>query len=538
MHSQEAPVIRSAVTRPTLALVPVLVAFVLAATAVAAGNLRIAASSEAPSLDIHATPSTTTYHDLVYATLVTRDLESGAFIPYLATSWELLDEGRSIRFELRDDVLFHDGTRFDAEAVKFSFERLLDPEMSAPGASFAGTLERVEVVDPTTVILHYGSVYAPALLNLSATFLGIVSPTAVATLGDGFAQRPVSAGPFKFGQVVPGDRIVLERFDDYAWAPSIYENQGASYIETITFQVIPDDATQLLLLQTNGIDVAGAPPRDVQRLIARDDVGPGRDLQLLTFVTPGIRYLGQTSCCGRPTADPAVRRAVAHAIEREEIMLAALEGFGTTLTGLFAPTTWGFDPDMVGYPYAPETARAILREAGYAEDADGFMAKDGQRLTLVLWTYNLPEYQRASQVVQAQLADAGIDVDLQLLESATLLAGTKLAEHDLLLIAYGWADAGILSFFFGSDRLQTSNRVHFARDDVDALLAAGNATVDVDERFAIYQDLQRLILDEAPWVPLYTVEVLNLVRSEVEGVRVHPFMGRLLYHDAYIGTRD
>lgn len=507
-------------------------------TANAAGNLRIAVASEAPSLDIHATPSTTTYHDLVYATLVTRDLETGAFIPYLATSWALEDGGRAIRFDLRDDVVFHDGTPFDAEAVRFSFERLLDPAMAAPGASFAGTLERVEVIDATTVVLHYRDVYAPALLNLSATFLGIVSPTAVQTLGDAFAQRPVSAGPYRFAEVVPGDRIVLERFGEYAWAPAVFDNQGAAYIERITFQVIPDDATQLLLLQTNGIDVAGAPPRDVQRLIARNDVAPGRELALYTYVTPGIRYLGQTSCCGRPTEDPAVRRAVAHAIEREEIMLAALEGFGATVTGLFSPTTWGFDPDMVGYPYDPETARAILRGAGYTEDASGFMAKDGRRLTLVLWTYSLPEYQRAAQVVQAQLADAGIDVDLQLLESATLLAGTRRAEHDLLLIAYGWSDAGILSFFFGSDRLETSNRVHFARPEVDALLAAGNATVDVAARFAIYQDLQRLILDEAPWVPLYTVEVLTLVRQEVQGVKVHPFMGRLLFHDAFIGSRD
>jgi peptide/nickel transport system substrate-binding protein len=522
--------------RPLLALA--FAAALLIATGHAAGNLRIAIPSEAPSLDIHATPSVIAYHDLVYATLVTRDLETGGFIPYLAESWTLENGGRSIRFELRDDVLFHDGTAFDAEAVRFTFERLLDPAMAAPGASFVGTLERVEVIDPTTVVLHYASVYAPALLNLSSTFLGIVSPTAVTTMGDAYAQRPVSAGAFRFADVVPGDRIVLQRFDDYAWAPSIYENQGASYLETITFQIIPDDATQLLLLQTNGIDVAGAPPRDVQRLIDRNDVGADRELRLLTYLIPGIRYLGQTSCCGRPTEDPAVRRAVAHAIDREEVMLAALEGFGTALTGLFSPTTWGYDPDMVGYPYDPEAARSILREAGYSEDGAGFMARDGRRLTLVLWTYNQPEYQRSAQVVQAQLADAGIDVDLQLLESATLLANTKNAEHDLLLIAYGWSDAGILSFFFGSDRLQTSNRVHFTRPDVDALLAAGNATVDIAERFAIYQDLQRLILDEAPWVPLYTGEVLNLVRNEVSDVLVHPFMGRLLYHDAYIGTRD
>jgi peptide/nickel transport system substrate-binding protein len=503
-----------------------------------ASNLRVAIEGETTSLDIHATPSTTTYHFLIYATLVTRDIETGDFIPYLAESWEFLNEGRTIEFKLREDAFFHDGTPVNAEAVKFSFDRLLSEEMGAPGASFAGTLQETEVIDEYTVRLHYEDVYAPALLNLSTTFLGIISPTAVAELGDGFAQRPVSAGPFKIREVVSGDRIVLERFEEYAWAPAFYENQGAAYLETITFQVVPDDATQLLLLQTRGIDVAGAPPRDVARLIEREEIGEGRELSLYTYLAAGIRYLGQTSCCGRLTENPDIRRAVAHAINREEIVDAALEGFAEPITGLFSPSTWGFDPDMTGYPHDPEVSREILRELGYSDGADGFMSLDGQPLTLVLWTYNTPEYQRVSQIVQAQLADAGINVDIQQLESSTLLANTRNAEHDLLLIAYGWSDAGILSFFFGSDRLESSNRVHFARDDVDEILRLGNATIDPDERFAIYQQLQRLILDEAPWVPLYAVQGLTLVRNEVQGIRVHPFQATLLFHDAYIGTRE
>lgn len=500
--------------------------------ALAQGNLRIAIAGEETSLDIHATPSTTTYHNLIYATLVTRDIETGDFVPYLAESWEFLEDGRSIEFQLRQDVTFHDGTPLNADAVKFSLDRLLDEDVGAPGASFAGTLQEVEVTSEYTVVLRYEDVYAPALLNLATTFLGIISPTAVETMGDDYAQSPVSAGPFRVGEVVSGDRIVLERFDAYAWAPSFFENQGASNFETVTFRIVPDDATQLLLLQTDGVDVATAPPRDVQRLIDRGEVGAGEDLSLLSYLAAGIRYLGQTSCCGRLTENPDIRRAVAHAVNREEIVAAALEGFAEPVTGLFSPATWGYDPEMAGYPYDPEMSKEILRGLGYEEDAAGFMAQDGEPLTLVMWTYTTPEYQRVSQIVQAQLADAGINVEIQQLESSTLLANTKNAEHDLLLIAYGWSDAGILSFFFGSDRLQSSNRVHFARSDVDELLSQGNATVDPEARFAIYQELQRLILDQAPWVPLYAVQGLTLVRNEVQGVRVHPYRATLLYHDA------
>ncbi len=193
---------------------------------------------------------------------------------------------------------------------------------------------------------------------------------------------------------------------------------------------------------------------------------------------------------------------------------------------------------MEGYSYDPEASREILRVLGYEEGSSGFMEKDGQPLTLVFWTYNTPVWQRAAQIVQAQLADAGINAELQQLESATLLANTKNAEHDLLLISYGWSDAGILSYFFGSDRLETSNRVHYTTPEVDELLARGNATVELDKRFAVYQELQRKILDEAPWVPLYATETLTLVRNEVEGIKVHPFSATLLYYDAFIGTRN
>lgn len=503
-----------------------------------AGNLRIGITSEATSLDIHATPSTLGYHDLIYATLVTRDINTGEFIPYLAESWQLLEDGHIIEFKLRSDVIFHDGTPFNAAAVKFSFDRLLSEEMGAPGASFAGTMTEIEVVDDYTVRLHYEDVDAPALLNLSTTFMGIISPTAVETLGEDYAQHPVSAGPFKLKEAISGERIVLERNDDYSWAPAFFENQGPSYLETVTFQIVPDDATQLLLLQTNGIDIAGAPPRDILRLIENEELGPDKELDLFTYLSAGINYLGQTSCCGRLTENPEIRKAVAYAINREEIVDAALEGFAEPVTGLFSPSTWGYDPEMTGYPYDPEMSREILRTQGYTDGSDGFMVKDGQALTLVLWTYNQPTSQRVAQIIQAQLADAGINVEIQQLESATLLANTKNAEHDLLSISYGWSDAGILSYFFGSDRLETSNRVHYTDPKVDELLRIGNSTINPEERFAVYQELQRFILDEAPWVPLYATQVLTLVNTEIKGVRVHPFEAGLVYHDAYIGTKD
>jgi peptide/nickel transport system substrate-binding protein len=505
-------------------------------SSLAEGNLRIAISSEAPSLDVHVTSSSIVYHQQIYASLIARNPFTGDFAPYLAKSWEVLDGGHRIRFDLRDDVVFHDGTPLNAEAVKITFDRLLDPEMAAPAASNAGTLTGADVLDEFTVVLNYSEPFAPALLNLSNAYFGIMSPTAIASMGNDFSQRPVSAGPFKVKEVVSGDRVVLERFDDYAWAPDFYENQGPALLDTMTFMIIPDDATQLLLLQTNGLDMAGAPPRDVLRLMERGDIGANAPLQRYTYTEGGVNYLGLTTCCNRITDNPEIRKAVALAVNRDEIVETALEGLALPVTGLYSPATWGYDPEMTGYPFDPEAARSTLENLGYSEGSSGFYELDGTPLAIQMWTYNTPGSLRVAQILQAQLADVGINLVIQQMESATLLGSTQRAEHDALLISYGWSDGGILSYFFGSDRLATTNRVHFSDPAVDELLAQGNSTVDIDARFKIYQELQRNLLDQAPWVPLYASEVTHLVRSEVKGVIVNPFSAGLLYHDIHLGA--
>lgn len=506
--------------------------------AAAAGNLRIALATEAPSLDVHVTSSAVVYHSLIYASLISRDPYTGDFVPYLATDWEVLDDGLRIRFWLREDVTFTDGTPLTAEAVKVSFERLMDPAMAAPAASNAGALDHVEIVDDYTVDVVYSEPFAAALLNMTNAYFGIISPTALATQGSAFSQNPVSAGPFKIREVVSGDRIVLERNPDYAWAPPYFVNQGAAYLDTVTILFIPDDATQLLLLQTNGLDIASAPERDVLRLLQSGNLGEGADLQNYSYTIAGVTYLGLTTCCGRAAENVEIRKAIAYAINRDEIVATVLEGMGTPVAGLYSPSTWGYDPDMTGYPFDLEASAATLEALGYSLGASGFYESGGQPLTIEVWTYNTPTWVRLAQVVQAQLADAGIDMQIQQMESATLLGSTNRGEHDGLLISYGWSDAGILSYFFHSRALATTNRIHFNNAEADRLLDLGNATVDTDTRFGIYQDLQRLILDEAPWVPLYAAQANNLVRSEVEGLIINPFSAGLLYHDVYIGTKD
>lgn len=531
--------IRNATTsrrrRLALLVTTALAALALAGTAFAQGNLRIAMSAEPPSLDVHVTSSATGYiHGLINATLVARDPYNGDFVPYLAESWEVLDDGLAIQFNLRDDVYFHDGTHMTANDVKVTFERMVDPAMAAPAAANAGTITHVTVVDDYTAIVHYEAPFAPAMLNFTNAYFGILSSAAIESMGDAFSQNPVGAGPFKISQVVPGDRVVMERYDDFAWAPAFYTNQGPALLDTVTVMFIPDDATQLLLLQTDGLDLAGAPPRDVLRLTQSGEVGEGAPLQSYTYVYPGVTYLGLTMCCDRVTNEHALRQAIAYAVNREEIVDTALEGLGMPLTGLYSPATWGYDPEMRGYPFDQEKAHETLQAAGYTLGADGYYQRDGQRLSFTLRTYNTPESVRVAQIVQAQLADVGIDMPIQQMESAALLGSTQLGEHDALLINYGWSDGGILSYFFGSDRLATTNRVHFSDPAVDELLARGNATVDVEARFAIYQELQRILLDAAPWIPLYTTEVYGLARSEVKGLIVNHFSGGFNLHDIYI----
>ena len=192
----------------------------------------------------------------IFDTLVYADVE-GNIHPGLATSWETSDDRLSWTFHLREGVTFHDGTPFNAEAVKFTMDRVKDPELnSRRAASYLGPYISSEVIDEYTVCINFEKPYELLLVRLSRAWLGIVSPTAVKKYGnDGFGEHPVGTGPFIFRERVPNSHIILDRNPDYNWAPSIFDHQGPPHVEGVTFKIVPDLATRLATLENGEVNV-------------------------------------------------------------------------------------------------------------------------------------------------------------------------------------------------------------------------------------------------------------------------------------------
>jgi peptide/nickel transport system substrate-binding protein len=255
--------------------------------------------------------------------------------------------------------------------------------------------------------------------------------------------------------------------------------------------------------------------------------------QFLESTAAGVVYLGINSQKA-PFSDPKVRQAIASTIDRDELVTNGLFGLAVANYTPISPSVWGYDEGLKskGWPLDLAKAGQLLTEAGYKKSAAGKWEKDGKPLTFEIMTYTSQPYPRVAEVVQNQIAKLGITVTIKTLESASLLAATPKGEHDSVLIAYGWSDPDILFNFLHSSRLANSNRVHYVNGDLDKLLEQGRVTLNLDERLKVYQQAQTHILQNAPWVPLYTNKYITAVRNDVKGIKNAPD-GTLYLYDAY-----
>lgn len=502
---------------------------VLEADAVLAQNhLNIAYSSDPVSLDVHVAPSTSYYHNHIFDTLVVRSGE-GDYYGGLATGWDFSDDGTRVTFSLRDDVTFHDGTKFNAEVVKFNFERILDPEVASPHGSLAGPITNITVEDEYTITLEYEEPVAALLYNYSQTFFGMQSPAAIEKYGSDYGNEAVvGTGPYMLEVWKAGEEIVLVKNPDYRWGAAFYDNPGPAKIERLVFQNMPDEMTTLLGLQGGSLDIAGIPTAYIDIF----DQNPDVSVQLAPVGR--VTYLGINSS-KEPWSDARLRQAIAHTIDREEIVQVAMNGYAVPNPTPLAPGVLGYSESLHEYaaPLDIEAGKELLREAGYTERSNGWFDEDGNELIFNIWTYSSDAYSRLAEVTREQIIRLGITVTIETLESATLLSRTPDGDHDSVLIAYGWSDPGILNSFLHSGNLDRSNRVHYVNPELDALLDKGAITVDPEERAALYHEVQKIIIQDAPWVPLFTEHNAIGVNPELKGLRRGPGGAEPRFLDAY-----
>jgi len=453
----------------------------------------------------------------VYDTLVWQDL-NGEFVPGLAKSWEISDDGLTYTFHLRDDVVFHDGTPFNAQAVKFNFDRIADPATKSQKAIFMlGPYESTEIIDDDTVQVHFKEPYAPFLDSVSQVYLGMASPAAVEKWGADYPLHQVGTGPFMMKEYIPQDHLTLVRNPDYHWAPPIFNHQGPAYLEEIEFRFFVEPATRALALEGGEADVMGEiPPHDAQRL------ADNPAFTLLPVAIPGQSLQFFLNTEKAPTDDLQVRQALNYATDKEAIVKAIFKEYSPVAHGPLDAFTIGYDQSVVGmYEVDPAKAETLLEEAGWVDgDGDGIREKDGQPLKLEAYLMGWGYVPEVAQLLQAQLKAVGIEMESQVVAYPAALEAAREGKHNLIPFVLSSSDPDILRTFFHSSNADSGFNWSKVRDPrLDELLENGARTLDLSKRRELYAEAQQLIMAEALVLPIRDYVNLNATSAKVKGLR-------------------
>jgi peptide/nickel transport system substrate-binding protein len=424
---------------------------------------------------------------------------AGVFEPGLATSWSVNDDATEYTFQLREGVEFHDGTPFTAEAVAFTFDRIVDPEMRAQTAiSLIGPYLRTDVLGDHEVRVVFSQPYAPFLDSASKPNLGIISPAAYAEAGEDAwgMDALVGTGPFRFVSYTPGSEVVLERNDDYAWAPEFMGMNGPSAIARMVFRIIPEPATRTASLETGETTFI-----EEVSAIDFDFLDGRRGIQTVALPQSGSGWSLMMNVENSPMDELAVRRAIQLASDAEGMTLAIWNGIGEVPCGPISAITFGFDPATCDlYPYDPEAARAVLEEAGWVDtDGDGIRERDGVRLTIShYYRADAPLFVQMADYMKADLASVGIEVELIGLSQSGYFDAVRAGQHHTQNWWDPFTDPNSMRILFHSDNAEGgTNRNRYVDAEMDELLAQGAATPDPAARAEIYATIQRKVKDEA-----------------------------------------
>jgi peptide/nickel transport system substrate-binding protein len=479
------------------------------------GTLTIAMEADIDNLDpqagigIVAHPLFAMFDPLVF---VTRDVQ---LEPGLALSWEALDD-TTYRYQLREGVTFHSGNPFNAEAVKASIERFLEPGVPARDYNLLNMIDSVEVEGPYTVLINLSRPF-PAFPHHTGEFLSLVVDVENANeLGDAeYTLRPSGTGPFMLERWEKNNQIVLVRNPDY-W------QEGRPYLERVVYRVIPDDSTRIVALEAGEVDiVVGVTPSEVERLRENPD------LQILDQTNSRSVYIG-FAFDEEPFTDIRFRQALSHAVNVDAIVEFVQEGTVEKATTYYPSFIFGSAEGQIEntYDYDPEQASALLEEAGWVDsDGDGVREKDGERLELTMTFPSavLPAMRQTAEVIQQDLAGVGIALNLNELEWAAFVG--EWFEKNVQMYMMGIsATTGSLDVSFPNQWVTDGswNASRYSNPEVDELFAEASTILDDDERREKYQELQQILAEDVAAVPLFHMRTYAALRHRVQGFEVHP----------------
>lgn len=424
----------------------------------------------------------------------------GEIVPWLAESWEFEDEGRALIFTIRDGVTAHDGSAITAEDVAWSIDRFREISI---GRSTLAVVTSVTALDDRRVEVRTEEPFAPLLSSFTYTLIGVYSKDAYDEIGDDdqFSLAPVGPGPYRFVEWIPGQRLVMEAFDDY-WA-------GTPSIRFIEYRTILDEASRIAALEAGEIDVIHAfSPLEAERLAGNPDI------EVINPRSAGFIRLNMNTQRA-PFDDVRVRHAIAHAIDREEIAQGVFLGTAPVAHSLVPSEALGYTPEFDVYDYDPERARELLEEAGVPNLSFELAYGSGR--------YLLDD--EVVTVVQAQLARIGVTVTIRAMEWAQFSQYIRqpIDEADTQMSLTWWRtvnadpDSAIGVFTEAEIPPAGNNPTYYVSEEFERLYEIQQTEPDPQRRLQAIVDLQRVLMEDLPSIPLYNQPQLWATRADVVG---------------------
>jgi peptide/nickel transport system substrate-binding protein len=464
------------------------------------GTLIVALSTFPNTLDGNLTAERNAHNTAagLYDSLVWID-DDGEIVPALAESWEISEDGLEYIFNLRQDVTFHNGEQFNADAVVYSWEYYRNPELA--WNERWRLADNVEKVDDFTIKITTDEP-KPMLLRTIAIDWSIVPPLYHQEVGEiEFGNNPVGTGPFEFVEWIKGDRIVLSANPNY-W------EEGYPKVETLIFRPIPESSTRVAAITTGEVDIVGRLSADEAESLRGV---PG--VEVISYPVSRVFYVAfnnVTSGVGQPTEDPLVRQAMNYAVDMEAIVDALFDGQAKPSTGFVATGEMGYGV-VEPFAYDPDMARDLLAQAGYPDGFEmGFACPAGA----------YTNFEEVCQAIQAYLGEVGIVTDLEIMESGyywDLEANKELPP----LFGDSWSEISGEAYNRMAGALLGWDASYSSWEDatIKDYLRRISTTVDFDERLKLYEELQVFMMEDPPFIYLYEPFAFEAIRDHVRDYR-------------------
>jgi peptide/nickel transport system substrate-binding protein len=431
----------------------------------------------------------------------------------LAESWEISKDNKTITFHLKPNLKWADDKPLTSDDVLFTWQKVTDEKTRTPYGSDFKLVVKAETPDANTFRVTYAAPYAPAL----DTWAGLhILPKHLLKDQDinttAFARNPVGSHYYKLDSWKNGQFLKLTRNPN--------ATQGQAKIDALLSRIIPDKAAQFLELSADNIDSMGLNPIQYARIFpARPDLN--KNIALYKELGNNYTYLG-FNLKRKPFDDVRVRQAINYAIDKQEIIDGVLLGLGEPVASPYKPGTRWSNPALKSYPYDPNKAKALLKEAGYEDhDGDGILDKDGKPLAFEILTNQNKEREMTGVLIQRRLKEIGIDVNIRVLEWASFL-GRFIKPKEFDVVVLGWSlslDPDQYSIWHSSQQAPGQfNFISYSNPRVDKLLEEGRLELDPEKRMKIYHEFSKILLEDSPIVYLSAGYGLSAIHKRVKGI--------------------